>query len=276
MTAACDRCAKSIKRGEEVIICMGFCDHVVHLRCANIDKNIIKAINDSSNLNWMCDECVKLMKLTRFRNVISSVGNTINELTRNQQAAHDELKRELMKHSEQIAQLSNQFNSVTPLHPASINRRASKRRRMENDPQVTKPFLGGTKTTDTISIATVPQPTALFWIYLSRLHPSVKPDAVEKLTKESLQCNSAKAIPLIKQGTDVNSLNFISFKVGIDPEYRTAALDPSSWPSGILFREFENTNERNYWMPEPSTPSILVTSDSEVTPHQAAIDTADC
>lgn len=278
MATACDRCAKAIKRIDEVITCMGFCEHVVHLRCASVDKNLMKTISESSNLHWICDECVKLMKNARFRNAISSVGNAINELTKNQEAANAELKTELAKHSEQIARLSNQLNSTTPSQPVDNNRRGHKRRRIDNGLQVDKPLLGGTRSAENVVVATVPPPTAMFWIYLSRLHPSVESDVVEKITKDGLNCESAKVIPLIKPGTDVNTLNFISFKVGVDPKYRTAALDPTSWPKGVLFREFEDTRARNYWMPEINTPSITVTSDSQETTQfaSASMDTADC
>lgn len=278
MATTCDRCAKSVKRVDDVITCMGFCEHVLHLRCANVDKNLVKIITESANLHWMCDECVKLMKSTRFRNTMASVGDAINELTKNQDAANSELKKELAKHSEQIARLSNQISSSTPLLPVSANRRAMKRRRVDNGPETAKPLLGGTRSAEMEIVATVPPPTNMFWIYLSRLHPTVKSDVVEKLTRDGLKCESAKAIPLVKQGTDVNSLNFISFKVGVDPKYRIAAMDPSSWPKGILFREFEDTQAKNYWMPDPNTPSIAVPPESEETPQQvaASMDTIDC
>lgn len=275
--SACDRCAKSIKRADDVITCMGFCEHIVHLRCTNFEKSIAKAISDSQNLFWMCDECTKLMKIVCFQNAISSVGNSINELTKNQEAANAELKSVLAKHSEQIAQLSSRIQSTTPTIADSVSRRAMKRRRTEELAPIAKPLLGGTKSTDDVSIATVPPPTPLFWIYLSRLHTSVKPDIVEKLTKDSLHCESAKAVPLVKQGTDINSLNFISFKVGVDPKYRLSALDPSSWPKGILFREFEDNRAKNFWMPDPCSPSIIVTDSLETPQHApSSMITADC
>lgn len=223
MAAACDRCAKAIKRTDDIITCMGFCEHVVHLRCISMEKTVVKSVTDFPNWHWMCDECTKLMKIARFRNTVASVGQT-----RQQEAANVELKNELAKHSQQIAQLSDRINSTTPNVPASTIRRTTKRRRIDNVAQVTKPLLGGTKATVEANVVTVAPPVPLFWIYLSRLHPSVKPDVVEKLTRDGLHCETAKAIPLVKQGVDMNSLNFISYKVGVDRNYRAAALDPSS------------------------------------------------
>lgn len=82
-------------------------------------------------------------------------------------------------------------------------------------------------------------------------------------------------------GTDVNTLNFVSFKVGVDPKYRNAALDPSTWPRGILFREFEDNRSSNYWMPDtdPQTPTIVVSQDFDATPSPQAtrsMDTTEC
>lgn len=194
-------------------------------------------------------------------------------LPKKQEAANAELKNELAKHSQQIAQLSERINAATPNLPVSAIRRSTKRRRIDNVPQVAKPLLGGTKPTEEANVVTVAPPVPLFWIYLSRLHPSVKSDVVEKLTRDGLHCETAKAIPLVKMGVDVNSLNFISYKVGVDQKYRAAALDPSSWPKEALFREFEDTRANNYWMPDPSTPSIIITPDIVETP--ASMDTHD-
>lgn len=250
--------------------CQGFCDHVVHQKCISINKELVKAISDSPNLHWMCDECAKLLKMVRFRNAVTSLGSTINELTHSQEVANAELKKELAKHSEQIAQLSRSVAaSVTPLSAPNF-RRAPKRRRTEDDSRYPKALLGGTRPMDGVNITIVPKPVTLFWIYLSRLHPSVKPDAVEKITKAGLQCETVKAIPLVRRGVDLNSLNFISYKVGVDPKHRSAALNPATWPEGILFREFEDARSTNYWTPDPSTPSIVVTPYTDETPAPAS------
>lgn len=276
MAAACDRCARAMKRLDEAVTCMGFCDHVAHQRCVSDNKDVVKAISDSPNLYWMFAECTNLMKIIRFRNVVSSLGTTINEITRGQEVANAELKTELAKQREQIAELSKRIGLATPSRAGS-----NSRRRTEENSQPVKPLLGGTRTTNEVSVTTVPQPNkTLFWIYLSRLHPSVKPEAIEKITKDGLNCESVKAIPLVKKGTDLKSLNFISYKVGVDPKHRTAALDPAMWPEGILFREFEDTRFKNYWMPDPSTPSIIVTPHVEETlssaSASASMDTAEC
>nr|XP_029733376.1 uncharacterized protein LOC115269108 [Aedes albopictus] len=226
------------------------------------------------------------MKIIRFRNVVSSLGGTISSVLREQEAAYNALQSKLEEHTEQIAQLTNRFGLQPPSLPTEVQSlpapsRSRKRRRTDDDPKPSKPLLGGTKVTDEVFVATVPQPTATFWIYLSRLHPSVKSDAVEKVTRECLNCEDVRAIPLIKRGTDVNTLNFVSFKVGVDPKYRTAALDPSTWPRGILFREFEDNRSSNYWMPDtdPQTPTIVVSPDFDATPSPQAtrsMDTTEC
>lgn len=220
------------------------------------------------------------MKIIRFRNVVSSLGETINSVLRDQEAAYAALQNKLEEHTEQIAQLTSRFGLQPPSLPTPAPSRSRKRRRTDDDPQPSKPLLGGTKATDEVFVATVPQPTAKFWIYLSRLHPSVKADAVEKVTRDCLHCEDVKAIPLVKRGTDVNALNFVSFKVGVDPKYRSAALDSSTWPRGILFREFEDNRSSNYWMPDlaPQTPTIVVSPDYDVTPLQATRSTnnAEC
>ena len=84
-----------------------------------------------------------------------------------------------------------------------------------------------------------------------------------ELVKDSLQCDdSVKVFPLLKKDADLNAMNFISFKVGMDIKYRNIALNTNTWPNGLLFREFEGTSTKNYWAP----PKIQAIPRIEITP----------
>ncbi len=246
---------------------MAFCERMVHIKYSvtKLNKPFVKIIQESPNLIWMCDECAKLMKIARFKSVVSSFGEAIQSITEKQESVHAEIRIELAKQGQQIALLSKRMTPFSPFlrEPGlSFQQPPSKRRRDEelNFKQVaTKPLLGGTKDTTTASILTVPEPEELFWLYLSRVHPNVKPEAIEKLAKDCLQCDKPiKAIPLIKRGTDTSRLSFISYKIGIDPNFRGAALSPDTWPKGVLFREFEDQSSKNMWLPRLHTPTITV------------------
>jgi len=267
MANACDRCAKTVKDNDDFVGCMGFCDHVVHLRCTKMNKSFLKIVSESSNLCWLCDECSKLMKLARFRDTMSSVGAALTSISAKQDSIHEELKLEIAKNGKQIAELAKKISVGTPTRSRSsvfLARPTPKRPREDESIEslITKPLIGGTRLTGEFSVATVPIPEDLFWVYLSRIHPSVEPAAIEKLCKTGLKCEEpVKVIPLVKKGSDLSTLNFISYKIGVDSKYRDAALNPETWPTGVLFREFVDSRPKNFWRPPPSpnaTPTIPV------------------
>lgn len=260
MTAitACDRCAKTVKRNENFIECMGFCNNVVHMKCDNLNIEFITTIRERPNLFWMCDECTKLMKVTRFKSVVSSLGCAISTVIENQMTGISELKAEISKNNQQVAevivennnqvaQLANIVNASTPV-PAPNRERPSKRRR--EDTETSNAITLGTRNIAS-DIAVAVKPAAnLFWMYLSRFHPSVKEDVVENLAREGLQTREPlKVVSLVKKGADLSSMNFISFKVGVPVELKDVALNPNTWPEGILFREFEGQSKNSVWLP---------------------------
>lgn len=267
MSDACDQCAKPVKSDDEFITCMAFCERMVHIRCSvtKLNKPFVKIIHESPNLIWMCDECAKLMKIARFKSAVSSFGEAFQSITKKQESVHAEIRKELAKQGQQIALLSKRMtpSSAFLRESGSFSRQPpSKRRRDEEinfNPTASKPLLGGTKETTTASILTVSEPVELFWLYLSRVHPSVKPEDIEKLAKDCLESEDpVKAIPLVKRGIDASRLNFISYKIGIDHKLRQTALSPDTWPKGILFREFEDLSAKNSWLPRLNTPTVMV------------------
>lgn len=269
MSSACDKCAKPVKADEESVTCMGFCDRMIHLKCSGsnpkLNKNLVNVLLTSPNLFWMCDECVKLMKCARFKTTVLSFGDAINSITQSQELAHAELRKEIGKQGELIARLSRGIVHSTPIHPGSGGRlRQPPLKRPRTDGLLpSKPLAVGTKVVTNNDIVTevitVPEPAAMFWLYLSRIHPSVKPESIEKLVKDCIQCeDSVKVVPLVKKGIDIKSMSFISFKVGIDPKFRDVALNANTWPMGLLFREFEDISSKNMWKPLLNTPTVTV------------------
>lgn len=246
---------------------MAFCDNFIHLRClttpastTKLNKAFMNIVEENPNLIWMCNECAKLMKMMRFKSTVTSLGNAINAITEKQETVHAEIQKQLTKQGQQIAQLSRRIALSSPCRqdPDHVLRGPPPKRRRDDDSAGNKPLLGGIKIADT-NVITVPEPVELFWVYLSRIHPSVQPDAIEKLVKDCLQSeDNVKAIPLVKKGVDTSRLNFISYKVGVDPKFRDAALNVATWPKGILFREFEDLSAKNLWLPRQNTPTLLV------------------
>ncbi|XP_053691926.1 uncharacterized protein LOC128740410 [Sabethes cyaneus] len=257
---ACDRCAKTIKKEEDLLRCMGFCDQVCHTRCAGLNVPFIKFVRSNNNLFWMCDECVRLMKFARFKSTVSSLGNVISSVVAGQMSGISELKDEIVRNNNEVAKLADKVNAATPMRIPARDRPAKRRRGDSETPN--KPTTG-TRVVDNPENLVVGTPPKLFWVYLSRFHPTVTSEVVERLVRDGLlNQEPVRVISLVKKGADLQSLNFISFKVGIPLAYKNAALNPDTWPQGIVFREFDDVRTNSaVWLPPtapdpPATPLV--------------------
>lgn len=83
--------------------------------------------------------------------------------------------------------------------------------------------------------------------------------------------NDPTVVKLVPKGKTIEYLSFVSFKIGLDPSLKSKALDPETWPEGLLFREFEDYGSSKFWFPLKTnvqvTPLLLPqTSSSPVAP----------
>ena len=120
---------------------------------------------------------------------------------------------------------------------------------MDKKSTVSAPSDRGTNSIDLsdLSVPSVAPPVAdKFWLYLSGLNPLVTDGDVQKIVSRCLGLpGPVDLVRLVPKGKDVNGMSFVSFKIGLDPNTKAKALDPSSWPVGLLFREFIN-HQKNY------------------------------
>lgn len=118
-----------------------------------------------------------------------------------------------------------------------------KRRRGNEGEPIGTTSVRGTNAID-LSDLSVPRLTPVvsppkFWLYLSGLHPQVTVADVQKIASRCLNVTTpADVVRLVPKDVDIAKLTFVSFKVGLDPSSKELALDASTWPDGILFREF--------------------------------------
>lgn len=127
---------------------------------------------------------------------------------------------------------------TTPIWPR-VN---SKRRRTERAP-IEIPSERGENIID-LSDLSVPSivPVAAqnrFWLYVSGLNPQLTDSDIQKIITRCLHTSEPiVAVRLVRKGVDTSNFSYVSYKIGLDPKLKNAALDPASWPAGMLFREF--------------------------------------
>lgn len=107
------------------------------------------------------------------------------------------------------------------------------------------PAVNGTKTIDLseiqLSVPSITQATVpnKFWLYMTGLNPLITDSDVQKIVSRCLNMSDgAEVTRLVPKGKDVTTLTFVSYKIGLDPDLKELALEPSSWPVGIRLREF--------------------------------------
>ncbi|XP_065086832.1 uncharacterized protein LOC135715327 [Ochlerotatus camptorhynchus] len=276
MSAVCHACA--IEVVEAPITCNGFCKAVFHLKCSGIPTAISDELPKIKQLYWMCKSCSKLMDDVRFR---SSVRGAYEAGQEHVLTAHSEIV-ENMK-SSILSELKNEIRSnftalinsstLTPTTRPSATKSIRSRRLFQNTNQHAKDLMCGTggSLSPSLGKLTASASDEKFWLYISRLARDVTVDQVRQLAIKRMGTDDVDVVRLVAKGKNVNTLTFISFKIGLNPDLKAKALSTSTWPKGILFREFKDRKSSgNFWKPHqtptdnhsPSSPSGRSITDS--------------
>ena len=117
MNGACDYCAKPVKAEDEFIRYMGFCDQTALSKCAKLNTAFLKILSERKNLFWICDACVSLMKMTRFKNALSSISCAVSAISDNHGKAINDLTQAILVNGKHMEQLSKKVHETvsTPL-----------------------------------------------------------------------------------------------------------------------------------------------------------------
>lgn len=264
MSSVCHSCANEIV--ESHVMCQGFCSAVFHATCTGISADAFEEVMKNHQVFWLCRSCTSLMKDNRFRNSVRSAHEIGQELALN---SHSDIMQSLK--SEILTELKNEIktNFATLINSSSLTPKSTRRggfnplitnrRRLfnvANDknsvPNRNPPLLSGAGSTPSPSmeIATVPAAQPRFWLYLSRIARDVSVEQMDAYAKKRLGTDDIQVTRLVAKGRDISSMSFISFKIGMNTDMKSKALSTSTWPKGVVFREFsDNRSAENFWRP---------------------------
>ncbi|XP_058811040.1 uncharacterized protein LOC131675929 [Topomyia yanbarensis] len=146
-----------------------------------------------------------------------------------------------------------------------------KRRRGNNGQPMQASAVRGTKSIDfsdlSVPFVVTPPPPPKFWLYLSGFQPLVTVGDVQKIVARCLDLTDAvDVVRLVSKEADVSKMSFISFKIGLDPALKEQSLDASTWPSGLLFREFvehQRSRDESNIFSAAADPRQPITSNAE-------------
>lgn len=224
---------------EKLIKCSGLCTNSVHAACIKVTSTMFPLFNSNTNFKWFCDECkVIFSKLTQntegIWNILKALADDVKVLsddlkviTRVKTSENDSIeKRSTRSAKKNLAVTDNQPSTPVPSMPVK-----QLSQHHQND------YIIGTCSDENVEIKSVPERK---YIYASRFSNSTT-DVILKTflsTKLGLSQDDIDCRLLVSANQDVSRLNFISFKVGVDPSLFNKLLKPDLWPAGVLVREF--------------------------------------
>lgn len=220
-----------------------------HMTCANVSRALLGYFSaHRKNLFWMCDKCAELFENSHLRSItkVADEKSPLMSLTEAISNLHTEIKQ--LSHKPVPSIQSPSVKNWPYIGPI----RAAKRLRGPDMAQKATECQSGSKPLDQniISVPVCAKPANKFWLYLSRIRPDVTNEEMSAMVRANLDTTQdPEVVKLVAKGTDISNMTFISFKIGLDPSLRTIALDPASWPEGIMFREFEDYSAQNFRKP---------------------------
>lgn len=267
----CHSCANDVTG--EYVACQGFCNAVFHPQCCGTPLDLVKEIISHRHAFWLCLSCSNLMSDLRHRRSVQCAFEAGQELSlSHHNRIVEQLKTEIL--SELKTELKLNFDkliSSNSLTPRSASRGTggllnNGSRRLfgnnlkpvpEKDPRVTQDVADKKSTPNGGFVAG--NEDARFWLYLSKVSRRVTVDQITKLATDRLGVTDIKVTRLVAKGRDVSRMSFISFRVGMNMNLKERALSPSTWPDGLVVREFEDRSSGNFWEPSsdvnPAPPS---------------------
>lgn len=195
----------------------------------------------------MCDHCADLFDNSHLRTITKHADekSPLTSLT----DAINSLQTEIKKISTKPV-LSLQSPKLNRWPTASESIRANKRpREFDSGVRTSSECQSGSKhlNPNVVSVPISTKPVDKFWLYFSRIKPDVTNEAIVEMVKANLGLdNNPDVVKLVAKGADTSNMSFISFKVGLDPALKNNALDPSTWPEGIMFRQFEDYSSQKF------------------------------
>ncbi|XP_053691161.1 uncharacterized protein LOC128739690 [Sabethes cyaneus] len=258
----CKRCQKKVSKADTVV-CRRYCGATFHAICVNGDVPLRQNLElYHNNLFWLCDGCAMLFSNAHFRTLLTGFDEKISAMPTAVQSVQEEIEKlnsnmkVLSAKVDGIPTTPTPFSSPNPwpaIHRSNRAMKSAKRLRDSDGNSITiadDPIKVGTKVTSAISSIRLDPRSEddLTWIYLSAFHPNTTKRQIASFVSECLELPAnvkLKVFKLVPRGKDLNTLNYVSFKIGLSGRFKEKALSCDSWPEHIRFRQFEDNRAKN-------------------------------
>lgn len=248
--ATCDKCKSTIRRNKgNWMACDGFCSKMFHTECISLtESDLMTCI--ARNIMWFCDECLPKLWEIKNRETVNST-KSIDVISRDTITS---LEAQIEKLNADIANMNETLQDVISCSNTREGKSDARRTFCEPNSMQQSNLLCGTKdSTPSFSNCSTSSPSCstshCFWMYFTRIASFTSENDIRNLVRESLHCDGRIFVrKLVPPWKDPATMDYVSFKVGIAENFKDMAMETSTWPKGLRFREFVNA-ENSLWAP---------------------------
>lgn len=254
----CGECKQEIN-DLEPLRC-GFCEAFLHIsqNCCGINSRGLKEAFAQGKLLLMCTSCREMLAGRSISAYIAEIPSTMSVPPASvdlpaQMKQLSEVVEGLSRKIDRFAGSTSQSTWPAPSTPSWPQR--NKKRKLDDKPEKPKihaPSDCGTNEVDLsdLSVPSIVRDADKFWLYLSALNPRITDSDVQKIVSRCLNTpDPVEVIRLVPKDKNTAGWSFVSYKIGLCTEMKAKALDPSSWPTGLRFREF--IDQQKNWDRQP-------------------------
>lgn len=233
----CKKCSVCIDSHVDLYtVCEGDCAGFFHADCVDLKEGDFDILSRSQNILWICDVCMSAFR--RLRDGISSNKNsTLADDTERKTIEDDvnELKNAVKGILNTLSNIAPNASTIAPnvLHSTPVS---------------SYTLFDGKNGNETIagndeSVHRQRERTTnddCFALFLSNIDPSATERDIHRMVSCALGTAEPDRLDVIKltRNTNMRMIDYVSFKVVVSSKWKNRALDPSTWPVKIKFREF--------------------------------------
>lgn len=245
----CKKCSLSVDaRVDLFTVCEGDCSMTFHSTCVSLSESDILALK--ANIIWLCDDCMGIFRRARDNRVCREgiAAGTNNDIAHSgtNGTKGKTIEDEVHELKDAVSEIRHTIAKI--VHVGSTGDPPV----LHSTPVSSIKLLDGTNRTNACDTTTrndegLRQQCAAmdernFSLLLTNIDTSVAEWEVHRMVAQALGSavdpEHLDVIKLVPQWRNHSSMDFVSYKVVLDNRLKAKAMDPSTWPKGVRFREF--------------------------------------
>lgn len=234
---SCKKCLQHIYGNDLCAECDGDCARRFHAKCVGLGEDTIKVL--SQNVLWICDEC-----LVQYRKNSMEKQHGVTPVRDSTVIEDDlaDLKCKVDGILDTLSSITTKQSSTTLWHSTPVS--SSKLLNGTNADNINASVLEKEKYTNA-------ERSDTFSLLLTNIDCRVSEQEIYDLVIRCLdvpRTDCIRVTKLVPKYRESKDFDFISFKVTLSECWKSTAMDPSTWPCGLMYREF--VQRKNVWKPD--------------------------